>query len=137
MGQKKLFALLVSDGDGSLKDLKNLLKSLGIEAWSAKTCEEVARLMDQTHPELIFTGQRVFDGTWNDIVDLTEKASVPTNVIVVGRYKDTELYLSTMDYGAFDFILPPFDSAPIAHVARVAAENVRRRREQQAMRAVA
>ena len=70
-------------------------------------------------------------------MNLAEKASVPTNVIVVGRYKDIDLYLSTMDCGAFDFILPPFEADPIAHVVRAAAENVRRRREERAMRAAA
>jgi DNA-binding NtrC family response regulator len=137
MAQKKLFALLASDGADSFEELKIQLKSQGIEAWSAETCEEIARLLDQTHPELIFTATKLRDGTWSDIVALAEEASVATNVIVVGRGKDIGLYLSTMDYGAFDFVLPPFEAESIAHVVRVAAENVHRRREEQAIRAVA
>lgn len=137
MAQKKLFALLVSDGDDSLEELRVLLKNQAIEAWSVRTCAEAERLLEQTHPELIFTGITLSDGTWIDIVGLTEKASLPTNAIVVGKCKDTSLYLSTMDYGAFDFILPPFEADAMDHVVRVAAENVRRQREQQAMKAVA
>ncbi len=137
MAQEKLFALLVSGGEESFSHLKTLLKNLDIEAWSARTCDEASQLLDQTHPELIFTGERVFNETWIDVLNLAEKASVPTNVIVVGRYKDIDLYLSTLDCGAFDFILPPFEADPIAHVVRAAAENVRRRREERAMRAAA
>lgn len=137
MVQKKAFALLVSEGDKSFKKLKDLLKGQQIEVRSAQTCEEVARLLDQTHPELVFTNARLPGGTWSDVVRLAEKTSIPTNVIVVGRCKNTDLYLSAMDFGAFDFILPPFEPAPITHVARVAAENARRRREEQVRRAVA
>lgn len=137
MVQKKVFALLVSEGNKSFQTLIVLLKSQGIEIWTSQTCEDVARLLDQTHPELVFTNAQLPDGTWSDIVRLVEKSPVPTNVIVVGRCKNTDLYLSAMDFGAFDFILPPFEPAPIAHVACVAAENVRRRREEQARRAAA
>lgn len=137
MTQKKLFALLVSGKDDFLRDLKSLLREMSVEIWSVHTCDEAARLLDQTHPELIFTAEELSDGTWNEIVALTERTTVATNVIVVGTHGDTDLYLSTMDYGAFDFILPPFETAPIAHVIRVAGENARRRREEQARKAVA
>lgn len=137
MIQKKVFALLVSEEDECSKTLKNLLKSHGIEIWTTQTCEEAARLMDQTHPELVFTSTMLRDGSWSDVVRLAEKTLVPTNVIVVGRCKDTDLYLSTLDFGAFDFILPPFEADPIAFVARVAAENVRLRREEEARKAAA
>lgn len=134
---KKLFALLVSGGNDSFKDLKALLKSQSVEVWSAQSCEEVARLLGQTHPELIFTGMTLSDGSWSDIVSLGEMASAPTNVIVVGKCKDTRLYLSTMNFGAFDFVLPPFESAGLAHVVQSAAENVRSRRESQALKMTA
>ena len=117
--------------------MKSLLKNHGIEVWNAVGCEEVARLLDQTHPELIFTTAGFPDGVWSEVVRLAEESSIPTNVIVVGKSKDMHLYLSAMEFGAFDFILPPFEAAPVAHVARVAAENVRRRRGEQARRAAA
>jgi hypothetical protein len=34
-----------------------------IEIYSAESCEEVARLLEQTHPELIFTGKLLSGGT--------------------------------------------------------------------------
>lgn len=130
MNQKKVFALLVSGKDDSFENLKVLLKNQGIETWSAQSRDEVRRLLDQTLPEIIFTSTLFPDGNWSDIVRLIEKTNAATNVIVVGEYKNTQLYLSTMDFGAFDFILPPFEAEPLAHVTRVAAENARRRREE-------
>lgn len=135
--RKKVFALLISDEDKSFETLRDILKCLGIEVWSVQSREEVASLMDQTQPELIFTSTTFPDGTWSDIVRLSEKTYAPPNVIVVGKHRDTKLYLSTMDGGAFDFILPPFEAEPLAHITRVAAENARRRRDEHAIKAVA
>lgn len=137
MIQRKLFALLVSDSSDCLEGLATLLKTQGIEVWKTRTCAEAARLLDQTHPDLTFTAPLHEDGTWRDIIKLAEKASVASNVIVVGRSDDYRLYVAAMDYGAFDFIIPPFESEPVAHVIRVAAESVRRRRDNQAAQAAA
>ena len=64
MVQKKLFALLVFDGDESFESLRALLKSQAIEVWSSRTRAETARLLEQTHPDLIFTATQLADGTW-------------------------------------------------------------------------
>lgn len=137
MIQNKVFALLISGEDKSFNTLRDMLKTQGIEVWSSQSCEEVARLLDQAHPELIFTATMLPDGTWRHVVRLSERVSVPTSVIVVGEHKDIRLYISAMDYGAFDFILPPFESDAISHVTRVAADSVRRRRGFRAFTAMA
>ena len=137
MGQKGVFALLVQDGTKPLDSLRVVLKGESVETWSAETCEEVAKLLDQTQPELVITETMLPDGSWVDIVSMAEKASSPTNVIVVGSHTDTGLYISAMEGGAFDFILPPFETEALRHVLRVAVDNVRHRREAQASLAVA
>jgi two-component system nitrogen regulation response regulator GlnG len=135
---KRLFALVVSnEDDNCFQELKGVLKKQRIEIYSAESCEEVARLLDQTHPELVFTAKFLDDGTWRDVVRLAESVAVPTNVILVGQNDDVRLYISAMDYGAFDFILPPFEEDAIAHVVRVASDSVHRRRESLATTAVA
>lgn len=137
MTEKKLVTLLVSDEDNSLESLAAVLTSRGVGVSNSRTCTEAAHLLNQTHPEIIFTTVLHDDGTWRNIVTLAENAPVPTNVIVVGNTDDYRLYIAAMDYGAFDFIVPPFESEPIGHVVRVAAESARRRRESQALKAVA
>lgn len=133
MAHEKFFTLLVSNADESFEDLKVLLERAGLDVRSSGRCDEAAQVLDQTKPALIFTSTRLPDGTWSDVVRLAKKAPAFANVIVVGKYMDTQLYLSTMDGGAFDFVLPPFEADPIGHVVRVAAENARRRREEQAI----
>ena len=137
MTQRKLLALLVSDAGQSLESLRILLKAQGIEVRMSGTCAEAARLLEQARPELIFTTIEHADGTWSDIVTLAGKAVAPANVIVVAKSHDVRLYLAAMECGAFDYILPPFERESVNHIVRVAAENVRRRREALATQAVA
>ena len=138
MSQKKPFAILVSAENRPFQDLKAALKRLEVETYSATDCEQVARLLDQTHPELIFTAALLSDRTWRDVVRLSENASVPTSVIVVGEFKDARLFVSSLDYGAFDCVFPPFEEdSAIARVVRMASESTRHRRESQALSAVA
>lgn len=137
MTRKRILAVLVSDGSRGFTKLRSLLKALGVEIWSTYACAEAARLVDQTRPELIFTATELIDGTWSKNVELAENAPVQTNAIVVGRSHDIGLYLSAMDRGAFDFIIPPFEWNALNHVVRVAAGNARRQRETQDKRAAA
>ncbi|HET7213386.1 MAG TPA: response regulator [Terriglobia bacterium] len=135
---KKLFALLVApEPDDCIQELKAVLKQQQIEIYSAESCEEVERLLDQTHPELVFTSKLLSDGTWRDVIHMAENISVPTNVIVVSKHNDIRFYTAAMDYGAFDFILPPFETDAITHAVCMASESVRRKRVSQAMKAVA
>ena len=117
--------------------LRSLLKILEVEVWTTHTCAEAARLVEQTQPELVFTAVKLPDGTWNENVAVAENAPVPTNAIVVGSDEDIGLYLSIMDRGAFDFILPPFEENALSHVVQAAAGEARRQREIQATQAVA
>ncbi|HEX5411255.1 MAG TPA: hypothetical protein VFZ27_05280 [Terriglobia bacterium] len=137
MARSKLFALLVDREKYSFMDLISLLSELSVEALRAQNCAEVAHLLDHTHPELIFTGTEVSDGSWRDIVELVELTSVPTNVVVVGKYQDTDLYRTTMENGAFDFILPPFEREPLAQLVSAAADDVRSQRARLSVSAVA
>lgn len=129
MSQERLFAMLVSDGSAIFEELSWKLESYGIETWTVESRTEAADMMRESHPELILTATIFPEGTWSEIVDMARKSSVPANVIVVGKRVDIELYVRAIEYGAFDFMLPPFEADQLSHVLRVATEDVRRARE--------
>ena len=136
MAQNGVFALLVHDRPSPLESLKTDLKNLSVKTWSARSLDEAAKLLDQTHPELVFTDTQFADGTWSEVVSLAERAGAPANVIVVGSHVDIKVYISAMESGAFDFIVPPLEPESLAHVVGVAIDNVRRRREAEAVKQV-
>ena len=136
MARNGVFALLVHDRPSPLESLKTDLKNLAVKTWSARSLDEAAKLLDQTHPELVFTDTQLADGTWSEVVSLAERVGAPANVIVVGSQVDIRVYVSAMESGAFDFIVPPLEPGSLAHVVGVAIDNVRRRREAEAVKQV-
>jgi FixJ family two-component response regulator len=73
---------------------------------------------------LVFTEAKLPDGTWADIVKLAIAAHKPVKVIVVSHFVDVDLYVDTMEAGAFDFIVPPLSASELTHVVKSAVENV-------------
>jgi len=136
MARNGVFALLVHDRPSPLESLKTDLNNLSVKTWSARSLDEAAKLLDQTHPELVFTDTQLADGTWSEVVSLVERAGAPANVIVVGSHVDIRVYVSAMESGAFDFIVPPLEPESLLHVVGVAIDNVRRRREAEAVKQV-
>jgi DNA-binding NtrC family response regulator len=123
-----LFALLVHDKSESFESLKRVLRDLSVETYSVETCKEAAALIAQCRPHMIFTDKALADGSWVSILNIADSADVPLSVIVVAAHPDTRLYVSVMERGAFDFIVPPFEREPLNFVTRSAALHAHRRR---------
>jgi len=124
----RFFVLLVHDHSDALESLKLALKDLSVETYSVQTVAETKRLLPQTQPHLVFTDTSLPDGSWADVIKLAEKASTPVNVIVVSANKDAKLYISALERGAFDFVLPPFEHDALDYVVHSAGEDVSHRR---------
>ena len=133
----RFFAILVCDQFNPLESLKLALKNLEVETFCVPTLEAARRLIPQTDPHVVFTATSVADGSWVDVVNLANEARTPFNVIVVSANKDTKLYLSTLERGAFDFVLPPFEHQALDFVVQSAGQDARRRRQLLAHAAVA
>ena len=133
----RFFALLVHERPAPLESLKSALKDLSVETYSVNSCEEAKRLLPQTQPQIVFTDTNLPDGTWADVVEMAENAASPVNVIVVGCNKDIKFYISALERGAYDFVLPPFERQALDYVVHSAADNARLRRQALARAAVA
>ena len=122
------FVLLVHDQPHPLESLKPVLRDLSVETFSVRTCEEAGQLITQTELQLVFTDTSLPDGSWADVVRMAEMASSPVDVIVVGAKEDMRLYLSALEGGAFDFVLPPFEHDALEFVVESARRDVRLRK---------
>jgi DNA-binding NtrC family response regulator len=133
----RIFAILIYDQHGAMDLLKLALRDLSVGTYSVPTLEEARHLIPQTHPHLLFTATSVADGSWVDVINLAAQTEIPLNVIVVSAIKDVKLYISALERGAYDFVLPPFEPLALDMVVRSACENVRHRRQTLARLAVA
>jgi DNA-binding NtrC family response regulator len=125
----KVTALLIFYQSQPLGDIEAALARLAIRTKRAQTLAEARHVLSRVNPPVLaFTESKLPDGNWSDVLSLSQRASAPVNVIVVGREIDTQMYASAIEIGAFDFIAPPFEAADLAHVVRCAADNALARR---------
>jgi len=124
----KIFSLVVGDDIYPLESLREALRDVEVDTAAVTSCEKAARLIVQTEPTLIFTAKMVSDGSWLEIVSLVEKSGVPANVILVVKEPDVGLYLNCIERGVYDFVVPPFEKAPLSHIVRSAWLDVQKRR---------
>ena len=125
----RITALLVLHNSDMFIRLQAVLQHLGVRVTHAESRAQTRRLLGVQRPvPLVFTDTHLPDGTWADILAVAEKAALPVNVIVVARVVNTRLYIETMEAGAFDFLVPPFNATDLTHVIRCAADNVLRQR---------
>jgi DNA-binding NtrC family response regulator len=132
-----VFALVAHELPEPCESLKPVLRRLGVDAFSVHRCAEALRLIEQTHPHLIFTDGQLPDGNWMDLVNLAENAAIPICVILVGPEKDPETLQAAIRHGAFSFISPPFDDRTVSRQINQAIALVRARRERRWGAAVA
>lgn len=117
--------------------LKAVLRRLGVDAFSVHCCEDIFRLLEQTHPHLIFTDTQLSDGTWIDVVNLADDTAIPVCVIVVGSSRDPRMFQASVHHGAFGFVSPPFDDESVSRLINEAVALVRARRERHSRTAAA
>ncbi len=126
-------ALLVHSADEPSGSLKSALQGQAIRTDEARSCREAVEWLRGPHPpQLIFTDTLLVDGAWTDVVEAVARCRDPVNVIVVSRFVDMKAYLDALEWGAFDYLVPPFAAPDLAHVVRSALLNVRDRRNTQA-----
>jgi DNA-binding NtrC family response regulator len=120
----QISALLLPDLTGPLRELKAALERQSVRTHVVGSCREAWRLLKGPSPPLlIFTESRLPDGTWSDLVRLAAQAPTPVSVIVVSRLVDVPFYLDALECGAFDFIVPPYQPAELAHIVHCGVDN--------------
>jgi DNA-binding NtrC family response regulator len=130
MAEKIRAALLQNSQATYAPALQQELRAQAVEFQSAESCRDIhALLASPNPPEVVLTDLRLADGTWEDVVRISQSASLPVNVIVVSRLADIRLYTEVIQRGAFDFIAPPFLTAELSHVLRTAYGNALKKRE--------
>jgi DNA-binding NtrC family response regulator len=125
-------ALLVHNRSVHVTQLVLVLEALGIQCREAATSSAVREELNGVQvPQVVFTDTYYADGDWKDVVHLAQGARQATNVIVVSRLEDVRLYLDTIDFGAFDFITPPYRESDVSHLMHCVARNAAGRRRDQ------
>jgi DNA-binding NtrC family response regulator len=118
-------ALMVYSQDDPLGLLENVLHHLDIEVIRARTCSEAfAALHQDAPPNLVFTDVTLPDGTWKDLLREVAGTPAPADLILVSRIVDDGLYISALESGAHDFVVPPFEPLGVAQIVGNAMRDI-------------
>ena len=122
-------ALLVHDQEEPLGGLTHILENLHFEIVRTRSCSEALHaLKEECAPSLVFTDVTLPDGTWEDVVHGLEASPGAGDVILVSRVIDDHLYITALESGASDFVVPPFRESDVAYIVGNAAKHSARRK---------
>jgi DNA-binding NtrC family response regulator len=128
----QLKAILISGDQENFRVLEGMLNDLSVQTWNANGCVSAATLVARYQPNLIFVDVALWDDGYEELVDLARQAELALNLIVVGTVTDIDIYISSIQRGAFSFVAPPFSHDSLGIIVRAAAIDVRQRREDMA-----
>lgn len=110
-------ALLVHDQEEPLGELTRILENLHFEVVHTRSCSEaIQALKGESAPSVVFTDVTLPDGTWKDVVGALKELPSAADVILVSRVVDDRLYITALESGAADFVVPPFRESDVAYI---------------------
>jgi len=110
-------ALLVHDQEEPLGQLTRILENLHFEVVHTRSCSEaIQALKGERAPSVVFTDVTLPDGTWKDVVGALKESPSAADVILVSRVVDDRLYITALESGAADFVVPPFRESDVAYI---------------------
>jgi DNA-binding NtrC family response regulator len=127
--QGNIATLVVSSHPEEIISLIAGLERLGATVRVARCVAEANALLASPEPPLlIFSEVTLEDGVWEDLLAWTRRSANPVHMIVVSRQPDVDLYVRTINQGAFDFVVAPITLSDLAYVFRGAADSALRLR---------
>jgi DNA-binding NtrC family response regulator len=104
-------------------DHTSLAHIFGRTAWDfdiARSIEEASEKLSTSPIPVILCEENLPDGTWKDLLALTERQASPCYVVVTSQSADDRLWAEVLNLGAYDVLAKPFDSKEVFRVIGLA-----------------
>ena len=115
-GRRRPQALIVS---GDCENRETLVDILSREGWDALCVSRVSECREMLLVEdfaLVFCDRRLPDGTYLEVLAMTQSLSHELRLVVTSRNADWDQYLEALRYGAFELIASPCKGRDVAWV---------------------
>ncbi len=109
-------ALIIDDEPDLTELLAITLERMGIECRLANDVSTALNLLKKESFQLCLTDMHLPDGSGLDIVQTIQKSYPQTPVAVITAYGSTEMAVTVLKAGAFDFVSKPIEQIGRAHV---------------------
>jgi two-component system, NtrC family, response regulator PilR len=117
------YRILVVDDDTSMREfLDLLLSSENYQVATAETGKRALDLIGRQIFDLVLVDIRLGDITGLEVLKQVKKTRPETVVIMISAYSTTEIAVTAMNEGAYDFVPKPFDNTELRQtIARALA----------------
>lgn len=100
-----------------MPELSRVLHPCPLEIRALKSCLEAAHEIGRcSTADVIFTDLYLPDGGWKQMLQMARQTPARAEVILVSRFVDVPLYLDALEAGAFDFVVPPFNTVELGYI---------------------
>ena len=111
-------ALIIDDEPDISELLAITLERMGIECKTAEDVHTALSLLKKEHFQLCLTDMHLPDGSGLDIVQHIQKNYPQTPVAVITAYGSTEMAVTVLKAGAFDFVSKPVELSRLRDLVR-------------------
>ena len=112
--------LLLSTDKTVSSNLQNVLRELAILT-RVDTLSELGFHLKRSDYDALFCAWSFHTGSWNDALKVVWKCRPDLPVIVLARIAEEQEWLQALETGAFDLLVPPFQSREILAVLEQAS----------------
>ena len=119
--EPKNATVLIIDDDAEIRySLHRVLSTRNYEVLNAADGEEGINLVKQRKPQVVFLDNRMEGMSGLETLQHLRSVSPSTMVILMTAFGTTQTAIEAMKYGAFDYIIKPFDSQKVFDLANKA-----------------
>jgi len=97
-------------------DHNSLLHIFSHTAWSidsARSLKQAVAKLSINPTAVVLCEESLPDGSWKDLLALTQRLSDPCQLVVTSQHADDRLWAEVLNLGAYDVLSKPFDSREV------------------------
>jgi len=102
--------------------------------YSARSCSEAFRILQETSVAVIVSHVEFPDGDWRCLLEMAARCPQSPLLILASENADTSLWAEALNVGAYDLLAKPFDRGEVTRIVSLAwlhwREQQRRLRKQ-------
>ncbi len=133
---EKSSRILIVDDDPAMRSLLSFrLESIGYEIVMCESGEQVQEMMGKSFDvDLVLLDVMLPGISGVDLLVEIKREYAGCQVVVMTAYPSVKMGVDAIKRGAFDFIIKPFDIDQLLQIVKNALENIKLKRENQALR---
>jgi len=114
--------LIVDDEEDALENCRRILSRVPYECVAASNPRDALRILEREQPGLVLTDLRMPHMDGIEVLTAAKRLDPAIQVVLLTAHATIETAVTSMRYGAFDYITKPFTSTELVQVVRRAFE---------------